>query len=146
MHFAPSVALRPHHMMCVVVHAGLGYGPDTSFADGFACQIATLRREQRVQIVYAADSVCRACPKTNDCLHRAMLWRDQRVVRAFQEHLNIALTEGAVVPLSPPVVSRIRDSFLALQAEVCHSCPWYERCEAKARSGFAGCLLHYHMT
>ncbi len=121
-----SVALRPHHGMCLAYFEGKGY------SEGFTVHMQAVsdrlidESETCVVLTLHCDEICAACPENDS----GSCSCDARVLRFDREVLRRCdLQEGQRLPFhafSALVQERILGT--NQRAEICGDCRWNEIC------------------
>lgn len=141
---APAIALRGHHLLCVLTFCGHGYTP--AFTANMAHIVAVLGSGATVRIVAGADALC--APLTPDCgveVHCAradVAARDRRALAVAGAALGRRLKAGDSLRFDAATLATLRAAFAdgRLRA-ACTACPWADFCTATAAAGFAGARL-----
>lgn len=138
-----TVALRGHHLFCVLTYVGEGYSP--AFVANLDETVARLTAGEEAEIVSGPDEVCAALLAEDACAHclspRVAL-RDERALAAAGRILGRPLQPGDRLALDAATVERLRGAFLGRsRLKACNGCEWTELCRAVVRSGFNGAKL-----
>lgn len=119
-----GICLRPHHIACIRHFIGDGY--DSGFIANMKAIIGRLDSEQRIKIVFGADSLCAACPHNqND------VCAEENRVRLIDEKCAsiLGVTDGDIVNYFDIFRSmeRYMEQNDALK-RLCHDCEWLDLC------------------
>lgn len=117
---ALTVALRPHHGLCLRFFEGYGYSD--SFSRNMAAVLNGLEADTPVKIAQGHDSICINCPNQNTGCPNAAVY-DRRVLRLC------GLRAGQELSWSD-FQEKIRRHVLEAGklAEVCGNCKWFYIC------------------
>ena len=142
---APTVRLRPHHLLCLLTYVGRGYSPAfVANLDGIAARVAA---GARIRLVDGPDDICAPLTAAQrrqrvHCRGRRVVWRDRRAARAVARLLGRPVATGGLLRLDAAVVRRLRRAFTARTIRsACLGCPWARLCSTVAASGFRGARL-----
>ena len=142
---APTVRLRPHHLLCLLTYVGRGYSPAfVANLDRIAARVAA---GAPIRLVDGPDDICAPLVAASrrqpvHCRGRRVAWRDRRAARAVARLLGRPVAPGSLVRLSGPMVRRLRRAFAARAIRsACLGCPWARLCSTVAATGFRGARL-----
>jgi len=140
-----TVALRAHHLLCLLTYAGTGYSP--AFVDNFNRVVGRLGAGEGAALVTGPDALCAplcACEGDRAHCHDAgVTVRDQCAARDVSALLGIPLADGVRVQVDAPLVARLRAAFAQGGIRTaCGACPWADLCTGIAAKGFAGVHLY----
>lgn len=133
-----TVALRGHHLFCVLTYVGEGYSP--AFVANLDETVERLSAGEEIELVAGPDRVCAALLAEDACAHclspRVAL-RDERALAAASRILGRPLAPGDRLTLDAATVERLRAAFLGRsRLSACSGCEWTDLCRAVAKSGF----------
>lgn len=139
-----TIALRAHHLLCLLTYSGTGYSP--AFVANFDSVVRRLQAGEAAKLTLGPDTLCAPlCEEEGDCAHchdAGVLQRDQRTVHDLAPLLG-GLDSGRPLVLDAALVARLRAAFAqgAIRS-ACADCPWDAMCTRVAASGYAGVRLH----
>lgn len=138
-----TVALRGHHLFCVLTYVGEGYSP--GFVANLDETVRRLSAGEDAAIVSGPDGVCAALLAEDACAHclapRVAL-RDERALAAASRILGRPLAPGDRLTLDAQTVAKLRAAFLGRsRLAACAGCQWGELCRSVARGGFEDARL-----
>ena len=137
-----TLALRAHHLLCMLTYAGAGY--DEAFCAGYDALIGRIAAGEAIRLVDGPDDVCR--PISGDpaahCHRDSVRRRDAQAAASLSAQLGRPLAAGSVVEPTPALIARLRAAFAdgSLRA-ACTGCEWASLCDAVADGGFARARL-----
>lgn len=138
-----AVALRAHHLLCMLSYSGRGYS--AAFVHGFNALVQRLGAGEPIELVSGPDAIC-APLSGDDCAHchgPSVTERDRRAAAALVPWFDQALVPGACLTLGAQRLAQLRTAFAQGHIRnACAGCPWASLCTDIARDGFAGTLLH----
>lgn len=123
-----TVALRGHHLLCLLGYRGMGYSADYVANMTRLYEQLRLHPETQVAIVAGPDELCAAfpCDQPNHCAEATVHTRDRVILDA------LSLAVGQCVPWQE-IEARVRMHIVGSDlVTFCQSCPWrpYGVCEA----------------
>jgi uncharacterized protein len=142
-----AIALRPHHLLCMLTFVGKGYNP------AFVANLEQVVRRiasgtEPIEIVAGPDAICAPLlsgPSTEPdchCLRPSVTLRDQHAVQDIQTFLHLLLAPGDQFFLSHRDLDRLREAFAAgTIRQACAGCQWQPLCDGIAAGGFADTIL-----
>ena len=139
-----TLALRAHHLLCMLTYAGRGYSPD--FVRNFDHITASLAAGAPITLVHGPDAICAplCCgPDGNNahCHQESARARDAQATRALAPW--IGGLPGTGLTLDAALLARLRAAFASGQIRgACDGCEWTELCSRIAADGFTGVRLH----
>ena len=142
-----AIALRPHHLLCMLTFVGKGYSPAfVANLEQVVRRIAT--GTETIEIVAGPDVICaplltgpNAEPDCH-CLRPSVTLRDQHAVQDIQTFLQQPLALGDHIFLSHHDLDRLRAAFAAGSIRTaCAGCQWHPLCDDIAAKGFADTVL-----
>ena len=142
---APTVRLRPHHLLCLLTYVGRGYSP--AFVANLDRVAARVAAGAAIRLVDGPDDICAPLVTARrrqpvHCWGRRVVWRDRRAARAVSRLLGRPVAPGCLLRLDGPVVRRLRRAFAARAIRsACLGCPWARLCSTVAATGFRGSRL-----
>ena len=139
-----SVALRAHHLLCMLTYVGKGYSP--GFVDNFDGVINRLAVGEALVLVDGPDAVCAPlCESEGVCAHchgDGVRWRDQRAAQELAPMLGRPLDAGSRLRLDAPLLAGLRTAYTNGSIRGgCLGCEWTDLCTGIASSGYAGVRL-----
>lgn len=133
------VRLRPHHALCILTYAGVGY--TRTFTRNFDRVVTELKRGRAVEIVAGADDICRGLKglPARHCKSIDVKRRDRLALIDLRRRL---LMPSRSLRLTPFRVRRLRAAFAsgAIRGG-CAGCSWKGLCDRLVAAEFQGCLL-----
>ena len=138
-----TLALRPHHLLCILSYAGNGYSP--RFIENFNAIVRRIERGERIRIVSGPDDICAPLQDQPDphCKTASVRKRDLMAAQELAEQLDTSLEPGAEFYLSADQVRQLRNRFAKGQIRsACTGCEWHELCSTIATQEFASSHLH----
>lgn len=139
-----TLALRAHHLLCMLTYAGRGYSPD--FVRNFDHITASLAAGAPITLVHRPDAICAplCCgPDGNNahCHQESARARDAQATRELAPW--IGGLPGTGLTLDAALLARLRAAFASGQIRgACDGCEWTELCSRIAADGFTGVRLH----
>ena len=139
-----TLALRAHHLLCMLTYAGRGYSPD--FVRNFDHITASLAAGAPITLVHGPDAICAplCCgPDGNNahCHQESARARDAQATRELAPW--IGGLPGTGLTLDAALLARLRAAFASGQIRgACDGCEWTELCSRIAADGFTGVRLH----
>ncbi|MDO5654415.1 MAG: DUF1284 domain-containing protein [Brachymonas sp.] len=139
-----TVALRAHHLLCVLTYVGKGY--NAAFVANFNQIVQRLSAGESAHIVTGPDAICAplCCKQGNDahCMSSSVVVRDQQAAHDLTPLMGQALHAGAAFVCDKALLQRLRDGFAkGTIRSACQGCEWHELCSQVARDGYRGTLL-----
>lgn len=139
-----TLALRAHHLLCLLTYAGTGYSVE--FVDNFNEVVGSIAAGEGVAPVVGPDAVCApVCAAQGDCAHchgSSVRMRDEWAAQELAPWLGPLAADGSW-RLDRPVVARLRAAFAAGSIRsACAGCQWAPLCSDIAQRGYPGVLLH----
>ncbi len=140
-----TVALRAHHLLCLLTYVGAGYSP--AFIDNFNRVVECLGAGEDAALVTGPDALCAplcACEGDRAHCHDAgVAVRDQCAARDVSALLGQPLEDGTHMQINAPLVARLRAAFAQGGIRTaCDACPWVDLCTGIATKGFTGVRLY----
>ena len=144
-----TVALRAHHLLCMLTYVGKGYSPE--FAHNFDGIVSRLAAGEEAYLVEGPDTVCAPlCESEGACAHchgAAVRARDQRAAQALGLLLGRSLGDGSRLPLDGALLARLRAAYTSGQMRAaCAGCEWADLCTGVASAGYEGVRLRMPVT
>ncbi len=144
-----TVALRAHHLLCLLTYVGKGYTP--AFTANFDRIAARLSAGEAAELVAGPDAICAplcaagTAVEANDephCRRASAARRDALALEAVRALLGQPLALGSRLTLTPSLQTRLRAAFAdgRLRA-ACSGCEWHALCSAVAAEGYRGAKL-----
>jgi hypothetical protein len=137
-----TVALRPHHLLCLLTYVGRGYSP--AFTENYDAIAARLVAGESVVLVAGPDDICQPLLGEAEphCHRDSVVERDWLATRDVERLLGRPLSLGVELALTPEWLRRMRDAFSRGETrEACGGCEWHGLCTGIAGSGYAGVKL-----
>lgn len=138
-----TVALRAHHLLCVITYVGKGYNAD--FVVNFNEIAARLAAGEPVHLVAGPDAICAPLCRSEDephCLGNSTASRDAKAVQDLAPLLEPTLSPGASFVLDGPLLQRLRRAFAqSAVRRACQGCQWHDLCSEVAHDDYRGALL-----
>jgi hypothetical protein len=144
-----TVALRAHHLLCMLTYVGKGYSP--AFVDNFDALILCLAAGEEVVLVNGPDAICAPlCASEGACAHchgARVRVRDQRAAQELAPLLGRPLCTGSSLRLDRALLERLRTAYAggALRGG-CVGCEWADLCNRVAATGYEGVRLRMPTT
>ncbi|MBW6417740.1 DUF1284 domain-containing protein [Celeribacter sp. PS-C1] len=139
MTIAKTIALRPHHLLCLLTYVGKGYSP--AFVAGYDRIVARLSAGEEIEIISGPDDICApiACDLTEHCHGTSVISRDARAAQDVAQLLGTEITPGARLTLTPEITAALRAAFATGEIRsACPGCEWEALCTEVAKDGFPG--------
>lgn len=134
-----TIALRPHHLLCLLTYIGRGYSP--GFVENYDRLAARLGSGEAIAIVDGPDAICAPILDAPDshCRIASVIERDRLAALAVAEALGTPIAPGMTLILDPPRVATLRKHFAqgTIRA-ACTGCEWQDLCSSIAQTGFEG--------
>ena len=134
-----TVALRPHHLLCLLTYVGKGYSP--AFTENYDAIALRLTQGEGVVLVAGPDDICQPLLGEAEphCHRDSVVERDRLATRDLEALLGRPLKAGAELSLPPHLLDRMREAFARGETrEACLGCEWHSLCTGIAGAGFAG--------
>ena len=139
-----TLALRAHHLLCMLTYAGRGYSPD--FVRNFDHITARLAAGAPITLVHRPDAICAplCCGPDGNNAHCHQVSAQARDAQATRELAPwIGGLPGTGLTLDAALLARLRAAFASGQIRgACDGCEWTELCSRIAADGFTGVRLH----
>ena len=140
-----TVALRAHHLLCMLTYVGKGYSPQ--FAHNFGGIVRRLAGGGGGDLVDGPDAVCAPlCESEGACAHchsAGVRVRDQRAAQELALLLGRPLGVGSRLQLDGALLARLRTAYISGQIRgACAGCEWSDLCTRIASAGYDGVRLH----
>ena len=133
-----TVALRPHHLLCLLTYAGKGYTP--AFTDNFDAIVARLNAGEDIRVVVGPDDICWPWlgePEAH-CRRDSVTARDGRALADLSALLDRPVASTTVLP----DIATLRAAFShGAVRSACTGCEWFGLCSDIAAGGYAGTQL-----
>jgi uncharacterized protein len=138
-----ALALRPHHLLCMLTFVGKGYSPAfVGNLEQVARRIAS--GTETIEIVAGPDAICAPLLGAPDCHcgRASVTLRDQRAAEAIETLLQRSLAPGDLIHLTPSYLDHLRAAFAAgTIRQACAGCQWKPLCDDIAAGGFVETVL-----
>lgn len=139
-----TVALRAHHLLCMLTYVGKGYSPE--FAHNFDGIVRRLAAGEAMDLVDGPDAICAPlCESEGACAHchsAGVRVRDQRAAQELAMLLGRPLGVGSRLPLDGALLARLRTAYTSGQIRgACAGCEWADLCTRIASAGYDGVRL-----
>lgn len=139
-----TLALRAHHLLCLLTYAGTGYSP--GFVENFDRIAARLGAGEEFALIPGPDAVCApVCAADGDGAHchaSTVRLRDDWAEKELEPLLGQPGPQG-VWRLTACIVGRLRLAFAESSIRgACAGCQWAALCTQVAKSGYVGVRLH----
>jgi hypothetical protein len=139
------IALRPHHLLCVLTYVGKGYSVD--FVNNFYVIITRINAGERtLRLIEGPDEICAGnrdgvCGEGRcDSLRRHQA--DILAADDIESRLGVSARAGQTVEITPELIQKLRESFQKGEIRrACTACVWRDLCTEVADSGFEGAKL-----
>lgn len=140
-----TVALRAHHLLCMLTYVGKGYSPE--FVDNFDGLTSRLAAGEAVVLVDGPDAICAPlCESEGACAHchgTGVRLRDQRAAHELAPLLGTPLGVGSSLRLDVEVLARLRTAYTSGKIRGgCVGCEWVALCTRIASTGYEGVRLY----
>lgn len=140
-----TVALRAHHLLCMLTYVGKGCSPE--FTDNFDALASRLAAGEEVFLVEGPDAVCAPlCESAGACAHchgAQVRARDRRAVQELAPLLGGAVGVGSRLRLDAALLARLRAAYSSGEIRgACADCGWAGLCARIASAGYEGARLH----
>lgn len=132
-----TVALRAHHLLCVLTYVGKGYS--AAFVDNYDTIAARLAAGEAVRIVDGPDDICVPLIRENEahCWSSRVVARDRRATRDLEYLMGRPVTPGESMVLDAELLANLRGAFARNRIRgACHGCQWTALCTRVARDGY----------
>ena len=144
-----TVALRAHHLLCMLTYVGKGYSPE--FAHNFDGIVSRLAAGEEAYLVDGPDAVCAPlCESEGACAHchsAGVRVRDQRAAQELALLLGRPLGVGSRLQLDGALLARLRAAYTSGQMRAaCAGCDWADLCTGVASAGYEGVRLRMPVT
>ncbi len=134
---AAVIALRAHHLVCMLTYIGKGYTP--GFVSNYDRIVAAVDGGCVIRIVEGPDDICEPLARDENAhCHRCSVdWRDRQAATALSDLLGRDFNPGASIGLDDEDVRQMRQAFQhgKLRAP-CTGCQWNALCTGVAAAGF----------
>lgn len=139
-----TLALRAHHLLCVLTYAGTGYS--AAFVKNFDAVVARLAAGEAFVLVDGPDVICAPlCAAEGGgahCHQASAAERDRRAAREVVPFLAPPVDPAGRRTLDAATLARLRAAFARGSIRgACAGCEWADLCTGIAASGFAGVRL-----
>ena len=139
-----TVALRAHHVLCMLTYVGKGYSP--AFVRNFDGIVHRLAAGEEACLVEGPDAVCAPlCESEGACAHchsAGVRVRDQRAAQELALLLGRPLGVGSRLQLDGALLARLRTAYISGQIRgACAGCEWADLCRRIASAGYDGVRL-----
>ena len=139
-----TVALRAHHVLCMLTYVGKGYSP--AFVRNFDGIVHRLAAGEEACLVEGPDAVCAPlCESEGACAHchsAGVRVRDQRAAQELALLLGRPLGVGSRLQLDGALLARLRTAYISGQIRgACAGCEWSDLCTRIASAGYDGVRL-----
>lgn len=139
-----TVALRAHHLLCMLTYVGKGYSPE--FAHNFDGIVSRLAAGEEVFLVDGPDAICAPlCDSEGICAHchgAGVRVRDQRAVQELAPLLGRPLGADSRLQLDVVLLARLRTAYASGHIRgACVGCEWANLCTRIASAGYEGVRL-----
>lgn len=139
-----SVALRAHHLLCMLTYVGKGYSPE--FVDNFDSLTRRLATGEAVVLVDGPDAICSPlCESEGACAHchgAGVRLRDQRAMQELAPLLGTPLGAGSRLWLDAALLASLRTAYAHGKIRGgCVGCEWTALCTRIASTGYEGVRL-----
>ncbi|QEA13716.1 DUF1284 domain-containing protein [Comamonas flocculans] len=139
-----TLALRAHHLLCLLTYSGEGYSP--AFVANFDAIVARLADGEALTLASGPDAICEPlCAGEGEGAHchgASVRERDRQAAQALAPLLG-APGSGGGWRLDASLLARLRAAFSAGRIRAaCSGCPWDAMCTEVARQGYATARLH----
>jgi hypothetical protein len=138
------VALRPHHLLCMLTFIGRGYS--AGFVANLTAIVERLQRGEAIVLTDGPDDICTPLLFDQDahCRSGGVTIRDAHARQALAERFALDMAPGARVGLDPDLLGRMRDAFrTGASRRACTGCEWENLCTTIAETGFEASKLNH---
>lgn len=144
-----TVALRAHHVLCMLTYVGKGYSP--AFVRNFDGIVHRLAAGEEACLVEGPDAVCAPlCESEGACAHchgASVRVRDQRALQELALLLGKPLGVGNRLRLDGALLAHLRTAYIHGQIRgACAGCEWADLCTGVASAGYEGVRLRMPVT
>ena len=132
-----KVALRAHHLLCLLTYAGKGYS--AAFVRNFDHVARRVAEGAAIVLVAGPDAVCAPLcgSQAAHCTGQSALVRDARAARVLAPWLGSTLDAGTVLELDAALLARLRAAYARGRfRDACAGCEWAGLCRGIAARGF----------
>ncbi|CAN5212838.1 DUF1284 domain-containing protein [soil metagenome] len=137
-----TVALRAHHLLCMLTYVGHGYSE--AFVAGYDRIVQRVSAGEPIRIVDGPDEICAPLlqGEAPHCLRDGVSMRDASAARQLETLLGLPIAAGTGIELSATRLETMRQAFARSHVrEACEGCQWSSLCTSIAGDGFAGVKL-----
>lgn len=140
-----SIALRGHHLLCMLTYIGKGYSPD--FIANYDDIARRISNGEELVIVHGPDDICR--PLLGDtgahCRGRSVFKRDERALGIVSDLLEQQIAAGTVLTPNSKFLAHLRAAFSeGKMRKACFGCEWASLCRNVAKSDYADAKIACH--
>ena len=144
-----TVALRAHHLLCLLTYVGKGYSPE--FVDNFDGLTSRLVAGEALVLVDGPDAICAPlCESEAACAHchgAGVRVRDQRAAQELAPLLGKPLAADSSLRLDAALLARLRTAYASGEIRGgCVGCEWSDLCTGIASTGYEGVRLCMPLT
>jgi hypothetical protein len=138
-----ALALRPHHLLCMLTFVGKGYSP------AFVANLEQVVRRiasgtETIEIVAGPDAICAPLLGAAEChcARASVTLRDRKAAEAIETLLQRSLAPGNSIRLTNTDLDQLRAAFAAgTIRQACAGCQWKPLCDEIAAGGFVETVL-----
>ena len=137
-----AVALRPHHLLCMLTYVGKGYSD--AFCANYDGIIARLASGEAIRLVEGPDDICAPVLESagSHCRNESVTERDAAALAAAVGLLGMPLASGSEFRLDADRLASFRAAFRSGSSRAaCGGCEWTALCDSVAAAGFPGARL-----
>lgn len=138
-----TIALRPHHLLCMLSYVGKGYS--AAFVANYTSITRRLSAGEEIEIVSGPDDICQprlTDPSPHHCFDPGISQRDQQAATALEPILGLPITPGLRFHLNGPLLKRLRAGFRSGETRrACKACQWASLCDQIAAEDFQSAKL-----
>lgn len=139
-----TVALRAHHLLCLLTYVGKGYNP--AFVRNFDGLARRLAGGEDIVLVDGPDDVCAPlCESEGACAHchrSSVQVRDQRAGQELAALLVETVGVDSRLRLDASLLARLRAAYASRNIRgACAGCEWADLCDGVASAGYEGVRL-----
>ncbi|MEG9884023.1 MAG: DUF1284 domain-containing protein [Hyphomicrobiales bacterium] len=137
-----TVALRPHHLLCLLTYSGEGY--NSAFVANFDSIAERIGQGEDIHVVCGPDDICAVLLDEPDChcLEERARERDRLAAVDIEAASGQAVDTGGAFVLDVAALGSLRRAFSrGAIRKACRGCEWEGLCTRIAKASYARAVI-----
>ena len=137
-----TVALRPHHLLCLLTYSGEGY--NSAFVANFDSIAKRIGRGEDIRVVRGPDDICAVLLDESDChcLDKSVRERDRLAAADIEAASGQVVDTSGTFVLDAATLEKLHRAFSRGSIrKACRSCEWEGLCTRIAKANYARAVI-----